>query len=580
MKKRLFILIITVLIFSTAGIIAVQAAESGSCGENVTWTLDDSGTLTISGTGEIQGFSCPNYVFFKSVIIESGVTGIDSYAFFGCHGLTSVTLPDSMTTIGYYAFANCFALTNITIPGSVTEIGNYVFFGCNNLTSITVAEDNPNYITENNVLFNKEKTTLILAAAKGISGAYTIPDSVTTIVDSAFKDCKSLTNITIPDSVIEIGGTAFNECSSLTSISIPDNVPQIGNYTFSGCSALTEVSIGNGVERIGDFAFSHCSSLTRVTLPGSVAGMGRDIFYNCPCLAELTIAEDNPKYTAENNILFNKEKTTLFLTAANGAIGTYTIPASVTTIGNYAFTGCSSLTSITIPGSVRSIGEWAFSDCNNLTGVTVAEDNPNYITENNVLFNKEKTTLILAAAKGISGAYTIPDSVTTIDKYAFNGCTNITSVTIPNSVTKIIVIAFDGCNSLTSITVAEDNPKYTAENNIIFNKEKTTLILAAKGISGAYTIPDSVTTIGSYAFDGCTGLTDVYYSGSKKQWKQIDIKIGNDALHNANIHCSDGTIAPALNLPPVSTEEMIKTDTEAGTEYEPAAASDGVPDEA
>ena len=200
-----------------------------------------------------------------------------------------------------------------------------------------------------------------------------------------------------------------------------------------------------------------------------------------------------------------------------------TIPDSVTLIGDSAFYCCTSLTSVTIPDSVTSIGRSAFYDCTSLTSVTIPDS---------------MTSIGWCAFAGCTSlkSVTIPDSVTSIDVSAFDGCTSLTSVTIPDSVTSIGVGAFTLCTSLTGIWVAEGNSHYSSDaSGVLFNKDKTTLV-QCPGAFAAYTIPDSVTSIGKYAFSGCDNLTDVYYTGTEIAWNKIKINDYNDALENATIH--------------------------------------------
>ncbi len=237
------------------------------------------------------------------------VTSIGGSAFRYCTSLTSVTIPDSVTSIGGWAFTDCASLTSVTIPDGVTSIGEYTFSWCTSLTSAT------------------------------------IPDSVTSIGEFAFHNCKSLTSMTIPRSVVSIGYDAFGWCESLTSVTILDGVRSIGNSAFTDCKSLTSVTIPNSVTSIGRGAFSSCASLTGVW-----------------------VAEGNSHYVSDaSGVLFNKDKTTLV--QCPGAFAVYTIPGSVTSIGDDAFSGCASLTSVTIPDSVTSIGNYAFSCCGSLTDV-------------------------------------------------------------------------------------------------------------------------------------------------------------------------------------------------------------------
>ena len=243
-----------------------------------------------------------------------------------------------------------------------------------------------------------------------------------------------------------------------------------------------EYIIPNSVTSIGGSAFS-CSGLTSVTIPNSVTSIGEWAFFDCCGLTTINVSNDNPNYIAKDGVLFNKQLTTLIQYPARKQ-GAYAIPNSVTSIGEWAFRGCSGLTSVTIPNSVTSIGEGAFFQCSGLTSVT------------------------------------IPNSVTSIGYRAFYGCSGLTSVTIPNSVTSIGEWAFAGC----SINVSDDNPNYIAKDGVLFNKQLTTLIQYPAGKQGAYAIPNSVTSIGYQAFSGCKGLTSIEIPNSVTS-------IGNEAFY-------------------------------------------------
>lgn len=235
--------------------------SSGTCGDNLTWTLDSEGLLTISGTGKMYDYNYDSLPWdsyrdsIKTVEIQSGVTSIGDGAFYGCTGLTSVTIPDSVTSIGKNAFYNCTGLTSITIPNSVTSIGGGAFQGCTGLTSVTIG------------------------------------NSVESIGDSAFSFCSSLASITIPDGVTSIGGSVFRGCSGLTSITIPDSVTSRSDFAFYGCTGLTSVTIGNGVTTIGSCAFGGCARLTSITIPDGVTFIAYYAFADCTELTSITIPD-------------------------------------------------------------------------------------------------------------------------------------------------------------------------------------------------------------------------------------------------------------------------------------------------
>ncbi len=271
-KKLIVMLICLVLVIGAMAVNAFAAEEvaSGTCGKNVTWVLNDDGTLTISGEGEMANHYDPSYPWhsyrtqIKTIVIEEGVTSIgvsafvectaltsvtipesvktiETEAFFGCTALTSINFPEGVTTIYSWAFNGCTSLTSATLPASLETISIYAFDNCPNLTGIWVDEDSQNFSNdENGVLYNKDKSELVMAHSS-LTGEYIIPDGVTAINASAFERCRNLTSVRIPETVTHIGQMAFCDCSGLTNLLIPDSVTRIDFAAFAGCSNLTAV---------------------------------------------------------------------------------------------------------------------------------------------------------------------------------------------------------------------------------------------------------------------------------------------------------------------------------------------------
>jgi hypothetical protein len=336
------------------------------------------------------------YKYISLDLSSSTITSIGEEAFSGCENLTSITMPNSVRSIGESAFSWCSSLTNITIPNSVTSIGAGAFSDCSSLTNITI----PNSVTSIGESAFSSCSSLT---------SITIPNNVTSIEYRTFISCSSLTSVIIPNSVTSIEYGAFSGCSSLTSVTIGNSVTSIGYGAFFGCTSLTEINVNgantkysssdgvlynkdktgliicpggktgnftipNNVTSIGGSAFSYCTSLTSVTINGNyIQNFSGSSFSGCTSLTAINVSGNDiyTSYSSSDGVLYNKDKTELII-CPGGKTGAFTIPNSVTIIGGYAFSGCSSLTSVTIPNSVTIIGGYAFSGCSNLTSVTFA----------------------------------------------------------------------------------------------------------------------------------------------------------------------------------------------------------------
>ncbi len=471
----------------------VVSAESNETIDEVLWkyTIENDEVCITGCESQEKEITVP------STINGYMVTSIGKAAFSCCESLTSVTIPKLVTYIGIVAFSLCISLTAITIPEGVTSIGDYSFFGCSSLTEITIPEG----------------VTLIDGYAfNGCSSMMTVtlPKTLASIDNSAFEGCSRLKAITIPEGVTSIGDSVFLKCSELSGIevsvnnndytsingvlynkdktkiicypgrkkeqsyNIPKSVTSIAEYTFYECSELKTITIPEGVTSIGEYTFSGCSSLTTITIPEGITDIGEYAFSKCSSLT------------------------------------TITLPEELTSIGKYAFSECSGLTTMKIPEKVKYIDDYPFDKCSSLISVEVSANNKNFTSENGVLYNSDKTELICYPICKEEQTYNLPKGVTIIDDMMFSGCSKLKTINIPEGVTNIDSSAFLNCSELENIEVSEKNNNYTSINGVLYSKDKTELICYPKGKEEkTYNIPQGIITIGSNAFYGCSGLTEI-----------------------------------------------------------------------
>ena len=487
-------------------------------------------TYTVTSIGANAFFSSN----LTSVTIPNSVTSIGREVFSGCTGLKNVTIGYSVTSIGDRAFYSCGSLTSVTIPNSVTSIGNQAFYCCHNLTNVTIGKSVATIGTEafdDTKWLSNQPNGLVYAGPVAYKYRGKIPSGANIVIregtkgisTACFIGCTGLTNITIPNSVTNIGSDAFNNTTWLdnqpdglvyaglvayqykgtmpsgSNIVIREGTKSISAYCFESCSGLKNITIPNSVTSIGEWAFSDCEELTGITIGSSLNSIGEGAFYGCTSLTRVNISDikawGNIKFDDyESNPLYYAHR--LFLN--NNEIKNLVIPNTVKSIGDGAFYGCTSLTSVTIPNTVTSIGYGAFSECSNLNRVHIsdikawcnidfkaASSNPLAYAKHLYLNANEIKDLVL------------PNSLTTIGSFVFYGCSGLKSVTIPNSVLSIGNEAFYYCTGLTKVAIG---------NSVIGIGDKA---FSSCSSLTSVTIPNSVTSIGREAFDYCTGLTNI-----------------------------------------------------------------------
>ncbi len=567
--------------------------------------------ITIPGSVQTVGeYAFQGCAALESIVLENGVKIVEDYAFSMCPALIEVVLPDSLTTLGEHVFWQDTALTQLTVPAGVVEMGNNIAVECTALENIHVAAGNTAFQSEDGVLFNKAKTTLLCFPAGKTNSMYSVPDGVKEIAPNAFSYNSTLSEIRIGDSVTMIGDGAFQCCTSLETIAVPDSVVTLGANAFYGCSALKTATLGNSISEIAYGLFKGCASLTNIVIPDSATAIGDDAFHACAALTSITVGSGvleigdafynpynndnapiseiqvsgaNPAYCSVDGVLYTKDMTELVYYPIAKASASYTLPAAVTFVSgaiclnpyletiavpseNTAY--CSEdgvlLTkdkteivcypigkpdaAYTVPDSVTFIYSDVFENntalreitlgkefggtnysnqfeffAPNLEAVYVSQENPNYVSENGVLYSSDMTELVKYPCAKADVSYTLPESVTQIGDNAFDGCKNLKSITL-NTVIRhddyersSYLYELNEITTLESILVPDENPNLQSREDVLFTKDGKTLIIYPCSKAGEYTVPNGVEVIDYTAFHGAVYLTAVTIPDTVKE---------------------------------------------------------------
>ncbi len=479
-----------------------EEIASGTFGDNLTWTLNDEGVLSISGQGQMGGWYYPKVGYYdtpwksyteliNTVIIGDEVTEIGNGAFHDCYNLTSISIGNGVTRIGKRAFYES-GIQSLTIPDSVTSIEDFALGYCHNLETITVGEGVTSFgdsvfydcigikeINYNAVCANDLTSSFTLFYSQGpytSDISVTIGDNVERIPAHFFGGVYSngiqfnIKNLTIGRNVKSIGEGAFRSWAALTNVTIPESVLSIGDYAFEDCFKLVQVTMPEGITTIGDATFRNCYCLSDITIPDRVTSIGEQAFYKC-------------------------------------GITNLTIPDSVTVIGQSAFANCS-ITSLVIGQNVSEIGQSAFANCSLLTEVYYYPTN----------CDETRTNVFIDSGKDSTGIQLlIGDTVERIPAHLFSGVSSLVSIDFGSNVSIIGSGAFKECTGLTSLIIPENILKI--EDNAFYGCNGLTYLNIGKNVE----------SIGEKAFYNCKSLTELVYNAVNaylEQYNQYGVFFG------------------------------------------------------
>ena len=407
-----------------------------------------------------------------TVIIPETVQKIGNYVFMNCEKIKNINLPANLKSIGKTCFQGCISLTGLFIPQSVESIGGGIFGDCDALQSVEIEDENNNFIFKDGILYDVKNGILVSAVNSLIPEKVIVDECTKTIDYSAFADCNNLYEIEIPQGVVNIGEKAFARLDNLKNIDIPDSVTNITTLAFYRCNGLVSVQVPGSVTAIKNGTFRECNNLKKVILNEGVAKIEGSAFVFCSSLEQIKL------------------------------------PQSLMSIGSGAFDNCTSLISVELPDNAI-ISSDTFRGCKNLSKIVLSDTNNNYIVKNGILYNKAMTSAIYCIPASGVEEISIEDGVTTIDSN-LQFSVNVKKINISRSVTKINTAAFMYCYDLQSIKVDSENGKYMSEKGILYNKDMTRILCYPAGIKDTeFFVPDTVKTIGDFAFYGTKALESI-----------------------------------------------------------------------
>ena len=499
--------------------------RSGKLSNGILWSYTIDGTLSVSGSGEIEDFPSSShapwyqYIYrgLKKLVIAEGITHIGIYNFSHFDNLESITLPSTLKSIGKNAFYACENLKSIILPEGFASLGDSSLYGCSSLTELvipssmyaiggwalhgldatekyTVAPNNSAFSSdENGVLYNGDKTALIKFPAASKLKSYTVPASVAEIYPYAFDGCSVLEEVNFEENsaLASVTHNAFSD-SSLKRITLPEGVKFIGEAAFDNCYYLDEVVLPDGLTEIKDSAF-RWSGIKSVDIPQSVTVIANGAFYGCDNLEKINL------------------------------------PEGLTAIGHTAFGTCDALREISLPASLSWLDPMAFAYSNALEKITVSEYNPYYSADECGALYYCNTELVWYPKLSDNKSYTIPDSVSTIKDGVFKNAKNLEEIIIPSTLSELESSVFQNCKSLKTIVIPKEITKIgssafsgcTNLTEVIFEENSNLSTIGAYAFYGCnslkeFNMPDSVTSIKSNAFAGCAYLEKVNFSQNSK----------------------------------------------------------------
>lgn len=380
----------------------------------------------------------------ETVNLHNNVTYIGSYAFEQC-AFTSFTMPSNLAHISYAAFYACNKIRTFTIPASVTCIENAVFDACESLTEINVDGANSEYSSQDGILFNKNKTKMLLYPMGKHSTSYTVPETVKELGYGAFHFNKYIQSVTLPDGLTAIDERVFEQATNLASINFPSTLKSIGEYSFYACTSLDSINISNGTTFIGQLAFYNCSNLSDITVPDSVIEVKIDAFDNTAWFAN---QPDGLVYAGK--VLYRLKGSVPSDTVIDN------IKNTTLAVAEAAFMDTENVVRIDIPASVIKMDDKFFWHYNSsVEEINVNSENSHYCSEDGVLYTKDKATLLVYPPEKSDVTFIIPDGVNKIKGNAFEESVNLTNLLLPDSVTYIEDDAFLDCYNLKIIVIPE-----------------------------------------------------------------------------------------------------------------------------